>query len=68
MDLFDISEGYPSMEAAFSKIKCPTMIMGAQTDILFPVAQQREIARYLKDSGNNSVVYYEINSLFGKRR
>ena len=66
MDLFDISEGYPSMEDAFSKIKCPALIMGSSSDILFPVTQQREIAKCLKESGNKSVVYYEIDSLFGK--
>jgi homoserine acetyltransferase len=65
MDLFDISEGYCSLNEAFSNIKCPIMIMGAQTDILFPVRQQRDLANWLKKSGNNSVTYFEMDSLYG---
>ena len=42
------------------------LIMGSQTDILFPVKQQRELAKCLKEAGNNSVTYFEMDSLFGK--
>lgn len=65
MDLFDIGEGYDSIQDALSIIKCPVLIMGAQTDILFPVKQQRELAKLLKESGNNSVSYFEMDSLYG---
>ena len=65
MDLYDVASGFKSIEDALSNIKCPVMIMGAQTDILFPVAQQREIASMLKQSGNNSVTYFEMDSLYG---
>ena len=65
MDLFDISDGYSSLNEAFSNIKCPIMIMGAQTDILFPVRQQRDLANWLKKSGNNAVTYFEMDSLYG---
>jgi len=65
MDLFDISDGYSNLNEAFSNIKCPIMIMGAQTDILFPVRQQRDLANWLKKSGNNSVTYFEMDSLYG---
>ena len=65
MDLFDIFEGYEKPTDAMSLIKCPVLIMGAQTDILFPVKQQRELAKILKESGNNSVSYFEMDSLYG---
>ena len=66
MDLFDISEGYGSNQEAFSRLKCPVMVMGCQTDILFPVRQQRDIARWIKESGNDSVTYFEMDSIFGE--
>ncbi len=65
MDLFDLSEGHDTLVEAFSYIKCPVLIMGAQTDILFPVKQQRELSNILKESGNNSVSYFEMDSLYG---
>lgn len=65
MDLFDISEGFCSMNEALSTVKCPVLVMGAQTDILFPVIQQREICKWLKEAGNHSVSYFEMDSLYG---
>lgn len=65
MDLFDIAEGFDCQIDAMSNIKCPVLIMGAQTDILFPVKQQRELSKVLKESGNNSVSYFEMDSLYG---
>ena len=41
------------------------MIMGCQTDILFPVKQQRDLARWLKEAGNKSVTYFEMDSIYG---
>ena len=64
--MFDISENHASINEALSKITCPMLIMGSQTDILFPVKQQRELAKSLKEAGNNSVTYFEMDSLFGK--
>ena len=65
MDLFDISEGFASNTDALSRIKCPAMIMGCQTDILFPVRQQRNLAKWLKEGGNQSVTYFEMDSMYG---
>lgn len=65
MDLFDISDGFDSMVDALSTIRSPVLIMGAQTDILFPVKQQRELAKLLKEAGNGSVSYFEMDSLYG---
>lgn len=65
MDLFDLGETFGSLHAALARVTCPMMVIGVQTDILFPVWQQRELAQVLQESGNNAVTYYELNSLFG---
>ena len=51
MDFFDMGEGFSSLLDGVSRVKCPTMIIGVQTDILIPVAQQRQIASLLRESG-----------------
>ncbi|KIJ37374.1 hypothetical protein M422DRAFT_33714 [Sphaerobolus stellatus SS14] len=43
----------------------PVLILGVQSDILFPVDQQREIADALRMSGNDQVVYYELGGVWG---
>ena len=51
MDVFDAAEGFSSLEEGLARIKCPVMVIGVKTDILFPVAQQRELANALTKSG-----------------
>ncbi|KAI9490238.1 homoserine O-acetyltransferase [Zychaea mexicana] len=46
-------------------ITMPTLILGAQSDILFPVWQQKEIAECLRAGGNKRVTYYELDAMFG---
>ncbi|CZR68393.1 probable homoserine O-acetyltransferase [Phialocephala subalpina] len=46
----------------------PALIMGVESDILFPAWQQREIAETLRKAGNKSVTHVELGedlSLFG---
>ncbi|KAG9120136.1 hypothetical protein FRC07_004505 [Ceratobasidium sp. 392] len=43
----------------------PTLVLGVQSDILFPVEQQRETADALRMAGNDSVVYYELGGVWG---
>ena len=43
----------------------PTMVLGVQSDILFPVEQQREIADALRMTGNQQVRYYELGGVWG---
>lgn len=43
----------------------PTLVLGVQSDILFPVQQQREIAEILRKAGNNRVTYYELDAMYG---
>lgn len=65
MDLFDLGEGYDSLLEGMARIKCPALVMGVQSDLLFPVQQQRELEVLLKDSGNHCVTYYELPSIYG---
>ena len=51
MDLFDMSEGFSSLHEGLCRVKCPTMVIGVKTDILFPIWQQRELAKLLQDTG-----------------
>ncbi|KAJ2162790.1 homoserine O-acetyltransferase [Coemansia sp. RSA 552] len=43
----------------------PTLVLGVQSDILFPVAQQKEIADILRRAGNTNVTYYELDAMYG---
>lgn len=65
MDLFDMADGFPSLEYSVGRIKCPVMVLGVQTDMLIPCWQQKEVVDTLRKSGNNRVTYYELDSIFG---
>ena len=43
----------------------PVLILGVQSDILFPVEQQREVADALRMAGNSTVSYYELGGVWG---
>lgn len=45
--------------------KTPTLVIGVQSDALFPFVQQRELAEALRQNGNKDVVYYELDSPMG---
>ena len=51
MDFFDIGEGLSSLREGLARVKCPVMVMGAKSDILIPVTQQRQLANLLQESG-----------------
>ena len=51
MDLFDLGESFGSLKEALKKVVCPVMVIGVQTDLLFPVWQQREMATVLQEAG-----------------
>ena len=55
----------PSLAAGLSSLTHPTLIIGVQSDTLFPIEQQRELAECLKENGNSNVVYYELNQPWG---
>lgn len=43
----------------------PTLVLGVQSDFLFPVDQQRELADALRMAGNEGVRYYELGGVWG---
>lgn len=43
----------------------PVLVLGVQSDVLFPVEQQRELADALKMAGNEKVTYYELGGVWG---
>jgi len=58
----DLVQGLASMR------DMPTLVMGVESDILFPAWQQREIAETLRRAGNKRVTHVELGedaSLFG---
>jgi len=49
MDLFDVAEHGGSIEAGLSRVRaCRALVIGVETDILFPFEQQRQLAEGLK--------------------
>ena len=65
MDLFDVAEHGGSINAGLARIqaKC-SLIVGVETDILFPIGQQIEIAEGLKKAGR-AVDFHYLNSING---
>lgn len=56
----------PSLSAGLKPLSSiPTLVLGVQSDILFPVDQQRELAAALKMAGNRRVSYYELGGVWG---
>ncbi len=54
MDLFDAAEHGASLIDALKKIKArQILVVGAETDLLFPIHQQAELAAALIESGHN---------------
>ncbi|KAF9226664.1 homoserine acetyltransferase [Gyrodon lividus] len=43
----------------------PTLVLGVQSDILFPVEQQREVVDALRMAGNSRVSYFELGGVWG---
>ena len=51
-DLFDLAEHGGSLRAGFAKLKLErALVIGVETDILFPLHQQRELAQGFEDAG-----------------
>lgn len=55
----------PSLLRACSQIRMPCLIMGAQSDRLFPIWQQKQMADLIRGNGNSCVTYYELDALYG---
>ncbi|BGP37760.1 Serine O-succinyltransferase [Rhodotorula kratochvilovae] len=56
----------PALTRGLARLRShPTLVMGVQSDTLFPIEQQRELAECLKANGNDHVTYYELNQPWG---
>jgi homoserine O-acetyltransferase len=64
MDLFDLGEGAASYDEGVSRIRARTLLVGVTTDLLFPIHQQEEVARSLRDSGRDCR-FVRLDSVYG---
>jgi homoserine O-acetyltransferase/O-succinyltransferase len=64
LDSFDIGRGRGGYASALEKVAARMLVLGISSDILYPVAQQRELSQDLADMGKD-VVYREIRSTCG---
>ncbi|KAK0527996.1 Serine O-succinyltransferase [Tilletia horrida] len=56
----------PALARGLANLRAkPVLVIGVQSDILFPVEQQRELAECLRMNGNERVTYYEIDAPHG---
>lgn len=65
MDLFDVAEHGGTLNAGLAKIRARrSLIIGVQTDILFPIEQQAELAEGLRKAGLD-VDFHNLPSING---
>ncbi len=64
MDLYDVSEGYPSLEAALRRVRSKALFIGIRSDFLFPAARVRWLAEQVKAVGGDAT-YVELDSPHG---
>lgn len=64
MDLYDVSEGYTSLESALRRIRSKALFVGIRTDILFPAAHVRWLADKVREVGGDAT-YIELDSPHG---
>jgi homoserine O-acetyltransferase len=64
MDLFDLQPENGNSGPTIDDVRCPSLVIGVTSDILFPVRQQRELAASLRKAGSD-VSYVEIDGHFG---
>ncbi len=60
MDTHDVGLGRGGIESALSGVKAKTLSIGIDSDVLYPVIEQKEIARLVPDG-----IYREIHSING---
>ncbi len=65
IDWFDLAENGQSAEEVLGQAKVKkALVLGVESDILFPISQQKEIAEYLS-SGTTKVTYKSLECIQG---
>ncbi|GCE25674.1 homoserine O-acetyltransferase [Dictyobacter alpinus] len=64
MDLYDVSEGYASLEEALGRIRSQMIFVGIRSDFLFPASHVRWLADKVQMVGGNAR-YVELDSPHG---
>lgn len=64
MDLYDVSEGYASLEAALRRLRSKALFIGIRSDFLFPAAHVRWLAEQVNAAGGDAT-YMELDSPHG---
>ncbi len=64
MDLYDVSEGHPSLEAALRRVRSKALFIGIRSDFLFPAARVRRLAEQVSTVGGDAT-YVELDSPHG---
>jgi homoserine O-acetyltransferase len=64
MDLYDVSAGHASPEAALRRIQSQALFIGIRSDFLFPAARVRQLAEQVKGVGGHAS-YVELDSPHG---
>ncbi len=64
MDLYDVSEGYPSLETTLRRLRSRALFIGIRSDFLFPAARVRWLADQVRSLGGNTT-YVELDSPHG---
>jgi len=64
MDLYDVSDGYPSLEDALERIRSRMLFIGIRSDFLFPAAHVRWLSHKVSALGGNAT-YIELDSPHG---
>lgn len=64
MDLHDLGYGCNSYEAGVRRITCPTLMIGFDSDILFPSYQQREVVDILQQT-NQRARFEQLHTIYG---
>jgi homoserine O-acetyltransferase len=64
MDLYDVSEGYASLEAALRRVLSKALFIGIRSDFLFPAARVRWLAEQVNAVGGDAT-YMELDSPHG---
>jgi homoserine O-acetyltransferase len=64
MDLYDVSEGYPSLEAALRRVRSKALFIGIWSDLLFPAARVRRLTEQVNAVGGDAT-YVELDSPHG---